>query len=130
MLNLLVNLWVLVFFVIFIGYELTQIMLHHIFSWCYYYLGLSIHLKRRRGHEPVQITHQDNFNCFPFTFRDDYSEYEDYMDISKCIPSIMLSDLSLRDPLEKQITLVSSSFSPNGAIGLVSLLVLLKFIQI
>ena len=32
MLNLLVNLWVLVFFVISIGYELTQIMLHHILS--------------------------------------------------------------------------------------------------
>ena len=54
---------------------------------------------------------------FPFTFRDDYSEYEDCMDISKCIPSITPSDLSLRDPLEKQVTLASSNFSPEGAIG-------------
>ena len=58
-----------------------------------------------------------NFNYFTFTFRDDYSEYEDCMDISKCIPSIRVSDLSLRDSPEKQITLVSSSPSPKGAIG-------------
>ena len=54
---------------------------------------------------------------FTFTFRDDHGEYEDCMDISKCIPSIMLSDLSLRDPLEKQVTLASNSFSPKGAFG-------------
>ena len=117
MLNLLVNLWVLVLFVISIGYESTQIMLHHILSWCCHYLGLSIHLKRKRGHEPVWIAHQDNFNSFSFTFRDDYSEYEDCMDISKCIPSITLSDLSLRDPPEKLVTLASSSSSSEGAIG-------------
>ena len=57
------------------------------------------------------------FNYFTFTFRDDYSEYEDHMDITKCIPNIKVSDLSLRDPLEKQVTLTSSSFSPKGAIG-------------
>ena len=39
------------------------------------------------------------------------------MDISKCIPNIRVSDLSLRDPPEKQVTLASSSFSPEGAIG-------------
>ena len=39
------------------------------------------------------------------------------MDIMKCIPNIKVSDLSLRDPLEKQVTLTSSSFSPKGAIG-------------
>ena len=57
---------------------------------------------------------KDNFNNF--TFRDDYSEYEDHMDISKCIPSITLSGLSLMDPLEKQVTPASSSFSPKGVI--------------
>ena len=76
-----------------------------------------IHFKRKGGHESACITHQGNFNHFTFTFRDDYSEYEDHMDISKCIPSIMLSDLSLRDPPEKQVTLASSSSSPKGAIG-------------
>ena len=40
-------------------------------------------------------------------FRDDHSEYEDHMDISKLI---------LKDPLEKQVTLASSSFSPKGII--------------
>ena len=39
------------------------------------------------------------------------------MDISKCIPSIRVSDLSLRDPPEKQITLASSSPSPKEAVG-------------
>ena len=57
------------------------------------------------------------FNYFTFIFKDDYSEYEDCMDISKCIPSITLSDLSLRDPLEKLVTLTSSSSSPKGAVG-------------
>ena len=60
---------------------------------------------------------RDNFNHFTFTFRDDYSEYEDHMDIMKCIPNIKISDLSLRDPPEKQVTLASSSFLPEGAIG-------------
>ena len=56
-------------------------------------------------------------NHFTFTFRDDYSEYEDHMDITKCIPSIRLSGLTLKDPLEKQVTLASSSLSPEGIIG-------------
>ena len=38
------------------------------------------------------------------------------MDIAKCIPSIRLSGLTLKDPLEKQVTLASSSFSPKGTI--------------
>ena len=43
----------------------------------------------------------------PFAFRDDYSEYEDHMDISK---------LFLKDPLEKQVTPASNSSSLEGAI--------------
>ena len=117
MLNLSVNLWFLVTSIISIGYKLTWIMLHHILSWCCHYLGLSIHLKRRRGHESVWIVHQDNSNHFSLIFRDDHSEYEDHMDISKCIPSMRVSDLSLRDPLEKHIISASSNFSPEGAIG-------------
>ena len=76
-----------------------------------------MHSKRKGGHELAQIAHQGNFNHFTFTFKNDHSEYEDHMDISKCIPSITLSDLSLRDPLEKQVTLASNSFSPKGAFG-------------
>ena len=56
-------------------------------------------------------------NHFTFTFRDDCSEYQDHMDIMECIPNITISDLSLRDPPEKQVTLASGSFSPKGAIG-------------
>ena len=52
-----------------------------------------------------------------YSFRDDNSEYQDHMDISKCIPSIKISGLSLRGPPEKQVTLDSSSFSPKGAVG-------------
>ena len=52
-----------------------------------------------------------------YSFRDDNSEYQDHMDISKCIPSIKISDLSLKDPPEKQVTLASSSFLPKEAIG-------------
>ena len=115
-LHLLVNI-ISCIFVIFIGCELTWITLHHILSWCCQYLGLFIHSKRKGGHELVWIVHQDNSNHFPFTFRDDYSEYEDCMDISKCIPSITLSGLSLKDPLEKQVIPASSSFSPKGTIG-------------
>ena len=51
------------------------------------------------------------------SFRDDNSEYQDHMDISKCIHSIKISGLSLMDPLEEQVTLDSSSFSPKGAVG-------------
>ena len=51
------------------------------------------------------------------SFRDDNSEYQDHMDISKCIPSIKISSLSLMDPLEEQVTLDSRKFPPKGAIG-------------
>ena len=37
------------------------------------------------------------------------------MDISKCVPSIKMSGLSLTDPPEEQTTLVSGSLSPKGA---------------
>ena len=39
------------------------------------------------------------------------------MDILKCIPGIRLSDISSRDPLEKQTTPTPSKFSPKGAVG-------------
>ena len=39
------------------------------------------------------------------------------MDITKCIPGIRLSDMSLRDPSEKQTTPTPSKFSPEGVIG-------------
>ena len=68
-------------------------------------------------HELLRIVHQDNSNLFTSIFRDDHSEYEDHMDISKCIPSMRVSDLSSRDPSEKQTISVSSKFSPKGAIG-------------
>ena len=115
MLNLLVNLWFLVTSIIFIGYKLTQIMLYHIFSWCCQYLGLSMYFKRKGGHELVWTDHQDNSNHFTLIFRDDHSEYEDHMDISKCIPSMRVSDMSSRDPSEKQIISTSSKFPPEGA---------------
>ena len=63
--------------------------------------------KKKGGHESLQIIHQDNSNHFTSTFRDDYSEYEDRMDISKLV---------LEDPLEKQVTPASSSFSPEGIV--------------
>ena len=65
----------------------------------------------------MNLAHQDNFNHFTFTFRDSNSEYQDHMDITKCIPSIKISGLSLTDPLEEQATLVSGSLSPEGAVG-------------
>ena len=108
MLNLLVNLRVPIFLIIFIGYELTRIMLYHILSWCCHYLGLFIHSKRKGGHKLVWIIHQDNSNHFTLIFRDNYSEYEDHMDISKLI---------LKDPLEKQVTPASSSFHLKGSLG-------------
>ena len=40
-------------------------------------------------------------------FRDDYSECEDCMDISKLV---------LKDPLQKQVTPASSSFSSEGIV--------------
>ena len=63
------------------------------------------------NHTPGQFYH------YTFTFRNDYSEYQDHMDILKCIPSIKISGLSLRDPPEEQVTLDSSNLSPKGAIG-------------
>ena len=39
------------------------------------------------------------------------------MDITKCIPGIRLSDMSLGDPSEKQTTPTPSKFSPEGAVG-------------
>ena len=50
-------------------------------------------------------------------FRDDHSEYEDHMDILKCIPSVRLSDMPAIDFSEKQTTVTPSEFSPEGAIG-------------
>ena len=63
------------------------------------------------NHTPGQFYH------YTFTFRDDNSEYQDHMDISKCIPSIKISGLSLMDPLKEQATLDSSKFPPEGSIG-------------
>ena len=63
------------------------------------------------NHTPGQFYHDT------FTFRDDFSEYQDHMDISKCIASIKISSLCLMDPLKEQATLDSSKFPPKGAIG-------------
>ena len=52
-----------------------------------------------------------------FFFRDDHSEYEDHMDILKCIPSVRLSDMPAIDISDKQTTVTPSKFSPKGAIG-------------
>ena len=67
---------------------------------------------------------QIGMNCTPgqfyhytFTFRDDYSEYQDHMDITKCIPSIKISSLSLTDSPKEQATLDFSKFPPKGAVG-------------
>ena len=51
-----------------------------------------------------------------FSYRDDNSEYQDHMDISKCIPSTKVSSLSLVDSLEEQVTLDSIDLSPKKAI--------------
>ena len=56
------------------------------------------------------------FYHYTVTFRGDYSEYQDHMDISKCIPSIGISSLSLMDSSKEQATLDSSKFPPKGAI--------------
>ena len=50
-----------------------------------------------------------------YSFRDDDSEYEDHMDITKCVPSIRISGLSLTNHLEEQVSLVPGSLSPKGA---------------
>ena len=73
--------------------------------------------KEKGGHGSLQIIHQDNFNYFTSIFRDDHSEYEDHMDILKCIPSIRLSDMPAIDVSEKQTAAIPSEFSPEGAIG-------------
>ena len=54
---------------------------------------------------------------FFFFLRDDHSEYEDHMDILKCIPSIRLSDVSRIDLSEKQTAVTPSKPSPEGAVG-------------
>ena len=63
-------------------------------------------------------------NCTPgqsyhytFTFRDDNNEYQDQMDISKCIPSIKISSLSLMDSPKEETTLDFCKFPAKGAIG-------------
>ena len=50
-------------------------------------------------------------------FRDDHSEYEDHMDILKCIPSVRLSDMPAINLSEKQTTVTPSKFLSEGAIG-------------
>ena len=50
-------------------------------------------------------------------FRDDHSEYEDHMDILKCIPSVRLSDMPAIDLSERQTTVIPSKFLPEGAVG-------------
>ena len=114
--NLLVNLYFLVSLVI---PQWAQISMNHTMPHPLMMTPLLsfIHTSQRKsGHESAQITHQDNFNHFTFTFRDN-SEYQDHMDITKCIPSIKISGLSLTDLLEKQVTLVFGSLSPKGATG-------------
>ena len=63
--------------------------------------------QEKGGHESLQIILQDISNYFTSTFRDDYSEYEDRMDISKLVP---------RDPFVKQVTQASSSVLPEGTV--------------
>ena len=103
--NLLVNLYFLVSFVISHWAQTSTnhtlphpLMMTPLFSFIYT-------PQRKSGHKLAWITHQDNFNHFTFTFRDGNSEYQDHMDITKCIPSIKISGLSLTDPLEQQVTL-------------------------
>ena len=70
------------------------------------------------GHKSLRIIHQDNSDSFLLQFfRDDHSEYEDHMDILKCIPSVRLSDVSKIDLSAKQTTASPSEFSPKGAVG-------------
>ena len=73
--------------------------------------------KRKGGHESLQIIHQDNLILLLQFFRDDHSEYEDHMDILKCIPSVRLSDVPKIDLSEKWITASPSELLPEGAIG-------------
>ena len=51
-----------------------------------------------------------------FSYRDDNSEYQDHMDISKCISSTKVSPLFLVDSSEEQVTLDLSNPSPKEAI--------------
>ena len=57
------------------------------------------------------------FYHYTFTFRDDNNEYQDHMDISKCIPSIKISSSPLMDSPEKQVMLDSSNRPPKEATG-------------
>ena len=50
-------------------------------------------------------------------FRDDHSEYEDHMDILKCIPSVRLSDMPAIHVSEKQAAVIPSELLPKGAVG-------------
>ena len=79
--------------------------------------SIYISSKERVGTNQHQLPHQDNSNYFTFTFRDSDSEYQDHMDILKCIPSIKFSGLSLIDPPKEQVIPVSGSLSPERAIG-------------
>ena len=76
-----------------------------------------MHFKRKEGHESLRIIHYDNLILLLQFFRDDHGEYEDHMDILRCIPSVRLSDVSKIDLPEKQTTASPSEFSPEGAVG-------------
>ena len=95
----------------FFNFNWVQIDMNHILPHSFMMLPLPrfVHMfqKKKGGHESLQIIHQDNFNYFTLISRDDYSEYEDCMDISKLV---------LKDPPEKQVTPASSSFSPKGIV--------------
>ena len=78
----------------------------------------SIYLKGKSGHELAQIAYTKTILIISLLLSEmSNSEYQDHMDITKCIPSIKISGLSLTDPPEEQVTLVSGSLSPEGAIG-------------
>ena len=74
--------------------------------------------QKKRGH----MNHYESYNKITLIlllqfFRDDHSEYEDHMDILKCIPSVRLSDMPAIDLSEKQTTVTPSKISPEGAVG-------------
>ena len=68
------------------------------------------------------------FYHYTFTFRDDNNEYQDHMDISKCIPSIKISSLSLMDSLKEETTLDFSKFIKRKRKDIKVLLLLLYYI--
>ena len=102
--NLLVNLYFLVSFVISsLGTNWHESYLATSSSWWHHYLSFiytpskeRLGMNQHESHTRTILTH------FTFTFRENNSEYQDHMDITKCIPSIKISGLSLTDPLEKQ----------------------------